>query len=252
MPMSAKGATPVRRRSPRPKRPATRNGVAAPAGPTTSRADLDSTNQLRDAITSGRFQPNERLIEKDLVELLGTSRGSVRVVLARLEQEGLVIREPNRGARVRLVSESDAIEIVEARCALESVAARHAALNANAADITALRGIMTQLRRLRKEDDLLAYADKNRELHGMIVRMSQHRTAATLLAMLKSQSVSFQSRSILQPGRADRSIVEHEDLVDAIAAKDPAAAEAAMRAHLGAAVAALRGSIAGGRDARRS
>ena len=253
MPVKAKSATPARRPTPRPKRPAALNGaVAAVPGSTTSRADLESTNRLRDAITSGRFQPNERLIEKDLVELLGTSRGSVRVVLARLEQEGLVIREPNRGARVRLVSESDAIEIVEARCALESVAAKHAALNANAADITALRAIMTQLRRLRKEDDLLAYADKNRELHSVIVRMSQHRTAATLLAMLKSQSVSFQYRSILQPGRADRSIMEHEELVDAIAAKDPAAAEAAMRAHLGAAVVALRRSIASGRDARRS
>ena len=222
-----------------------KNGAAA------SRADLDATNRLRDAITSGAFQPKEHLVEKDLVAMLGTSRGSVRVVLARLEQEGLVIREPNRGVRVRLVSESDAVEIVEARCALESVAARHAALNATTGDIAALRQIMAELRKLRKSGDLLAYADKNRELHAVIVRMSRHGTAATLLEMLTSQSVSFQYRSILQPGRADRSIREHEAVVAAIAARDPVAAEAAMRAHLDQAVVALKASIANGRAARR-
>jgi DNA-binding GntR family transcriptional regulator len=226
--------------------------VSGQNGAPASRADLDATNRLRDAITSGAFQPNQHLVEKDLVALLGTSRGSVRVVLARLEQEGLVTREPNRGARVRLVSETDAIEIVEARSALESVVARHAALHATAADVAALRAIVAELQALRSSDDLLAYADKNRELHSAIVRISGHRTAATLLEMLKSQSVSFQYRSILQPGRADRSIREHEALVDAIAARDPAAAEAAMRTHLDEAVVALKASIAGGRHARHA
>ncbi|HEX3550639.1 MAG TPA: GntR family transcriptional regulator [Candidatus Elarobacter sp.] len=217
----------------------------------TSGADRDATARLRDAITSGEFQPNQHLVEKDLVALLGTSRGSVRVVLARLEQEGLVVREHNRGARVRLVSESDAVEIVEARSALESVAARHAAINATDADVATLRAIIVELRALRACGDLLAYADKNRELHGTIIRMSRHHTAATLLGMLRSQSVSFQYRSILQPGRADRSIHEHEDLVEAIAAHDAPAAEAAMRAHLDEAVVALEASIASGRNARR-
>ncbi|HTW83993.1 MAG TPA: GntR family transcriptional regulator [Candidatus Sulfotelmatobacter sp.] len=215
-----------------------------------SRADRDATHRLREAITAGRFQPNERLIEKDLVEWLGTSRGSVRVVLARLEQEGLVVREHNRGARVRLVSEHDAVEIVEARCALEALVARHAAVNASDADVAQLRTIMRDLEELRRQGDLLAYADRNRDLHATIIRMSRHHTAAALLTMLKSQSVSFQYRSILQPGRADRSIHEHESLVEAIAARDPDRAEAAMRDHLGAAVAALRASIASGRNAR--
>jgi len=232
-------------------RPASPLPMTGKSGVPASRADLDATNRLRDAITSGEFQPNEHLVEKDLGELLGTSRGSVRVVLARLEQEGLVIREPHRGARVRLVSETDAVEIVEARSALESVVARHAAINATSGDIAALREIMAELRKLRKAGDLLAYADKNRELHAVVVHMSAHRTAATLLEMLRSQSVSFQYRSILQPGRADRSIREHEALVEAIAAHDPAAAEAAMRAHLDQAVVALKASIASGRNARR-
>jgi len=205
--------------------------------------DVDSTNRLRDAITSGEFQPNERLIEKDLVTLLGTSRGSVRVVLARLEQEGLVVREPNRGARVRLVSDAEAVEIVESRSALEGLVARHAAANVTVADKAALRAIASRLRTLRAAGDLLAYADENRSLHATIVRMSRHRTAATLLQLLKSQSVSFQYRTILRPGRADASIEEHETLIAAIIAGDAVAAEAAMRAHLDQAVVALKESI---------
>ena len=214
----------------------------------TSSAVAESTNRLRDAITSGDFQPNERLVEKDLVALLGASRGSIRVVLARLEQEGLVVMEPNRGARVRLVSSSEAIEIVETRAVLEGLAARYAALNATSRDMSDLRKIMAELRALRKGGDLLAYADKNRDLHTLIARISGHNTAASLLQMLKSQSVTFQYRSILRPGRADQSIKEHEALIAAIIARDPDAAEAAMRAHLGQAVVALKESIGGGRS----
>jgi DNA-binding GntR family transcriptional regulator len=213
--------------------------------------DVASTNRLRDAITSGEFQPNERLVEKDLVALLGTSRGSVRVALARLEQEGLVVREPNRGARVRLVSDAEAVEIVEARSVLEGLTARHAAGNASPADVAALRAVVARLRTLRAAGDLLAYADENRELHALIARMSRHHTAATLLQLLKSQSVSFQYRTILRPGRADRSIDEHEALAEAIAGHDPDAAEAAMRAHLDQAVLALKASIAAGRTPGR-
>jgi DNA-binding GntR family transcriptional regulator len=213
--------------------------------------DVESTTRLRDAITSGEFRPNERLVEKDLVAYLGTSRGSVRVALARLEQEGLVQREPNRGARVRSVSDEEAVEIVEARSALEGVVARHAAANATPADIEALRAIIARLRELRAAGDLLAYADENRELHALIVRMAGHHTAATLLQRLRLQSVSFQYRTILRPGRADRSIEEHEALANAIIARDPVAAEAAMRMHLDAAVAALKDAIASSRAAAR-
>ena len=62
---------------------------------------------MREWITGGRFMPNERLIETDLAEALGVNRANVRMALAMLEQEGLVVRERNRGARVRLVSDAE-------------------------------------------------------------------------------------------------------------------------------------------------
>ena len=102
-----------------------------------ARTDEECYKQLREAILRGEVQPNERLIEMDLAQSLGAGRAAIRTALARLEQEGLVQRERYRGARVRLVSETEAIEILEARAALESLAIRHAALNATADDIAA-------------------------------------------------------------------------------------------------------------------
>jgi len=203
----------------------------------------DYVARLREAITSGQFMPNERLVEKDLVQLLGTNRVYVRTALARLEQEGLVVREPNRGARVRLVSEQDAIEIVETRAVLEGLTARHAALNATVEDIAVLRAIMDELNRYYEAGDLLRYASVNVQLHQAIIRVSKHTLASKLIAMLKSQSVSFQYRSILEPGRGEASLQEHAAILAALEAKDPERAEEAMRTHLNHAVEALRNVI---------
>ena len=92
---------------------------------------VDPVQRLREAIISGRFMPNERLIELQLVNFLATNRANVRTALARLEQEGLVIIEPNRGARVRLVSDVEALEITQARGVLEGLVARQAAERIN-------------------------------------------------------------------------------------------------------------------------
>src|SRR3954470_20605272 len=83
---------------------------------------------LHAAIVSGELSPGERLIEEELAERLGLSRGAVRGAILRLGHEGLVVRERNRGARVRRFTLEEAIEVLEARAALESLAAGYAAL----------------------------------------------------------------------------------------------------------------------------
>src|SRR5690349_18923555 len=64
----------------------------------------DIVDRLREAIFSGQLAPNERLREETLAEFLRVSRGPIREALGQLEREGLVIKEPNRGARVARVS----------------------------------------------------------------------------------------------------------------------------------------------------
>src|SRR2546428_3843280 len=83
--------------------------------------DDECYTQLREAILRGEFHPNERLIEMDLAQSLGAGRAAIRTALARLEQEGLVQRERYRGARVRLVSETEAVGVPPAPAAPQSL-----------------------------------------------------------------------------------------------------------------------------------
>src|SRR5687767_11675318 len=86
-----------------------------------------SYDALRDAIVRGDLAPDARLVESDISTAFDMSRGAVGTALIRLEQDGLVVREPHRGARVRRVGDEEAVEILEARAVLEGLAARQAA-----------------------------------------------------------------------------------------------------------------------------
>lgn len=199
-------------------------------------------DELRDAIVTGRLQPNERLIETELARTLGVGRSAVRTALARLEQEGLVEHERNRGAKVRLIGKHEAVEILEARAVLEGLAAREAADNASPRDVEDLRAILAQMRSLLDRGDLLGASDQNAVLHGRLLEIARHGTAERLISTLKSQLVRFQYRTILLPGRSERSFAEHRAVVEAVAAGDADAAEEAMRTHLSHVADALRGA----------
>ena len=203
-------------------------------------ADSRPEDRLREAIVTCRFQPSERLVETDLTRVLGVGRSAVRTALARLEHEGLVEHERHRGARVRLVGAQEAVEILEARAVLEGLAARHAALHAGPEDIEGLRAILAEMRRRLDAGDLLGASDENAVLHRRLLEISAHETATRLIATLKSQLVRFQYRTIMLPGRSERSFGEHEAIVDAVAAGDPDGAQVAMRTHLSHVAEALR------------
>jgi len=205
--------------------------------------NLDAYRRLREGITSGRFQPNERLVEADLTRFLGAGRTAVRAALVRLDQEGLVTRELNRGARVRLVSDREALEIEEARSALERLLARQAAVKATPAQVRQLKQILAEMRRRLAAGDSVGYSELNPGFHQLIWASAQNATASRLVLNLKSQSLRFQFHTMLRPGRPQRSLHEHETIFNAIAAHEPDAAEAAMREHLEEVVENLRWAI---------
>ncbi|GAA2502889.1 GntR family transcriptional regulator [Winogradskya humida] len=198
----------------------------------TSPAD-DAFERLRSQIFSGQLMPNERLVEADLAESLQASRANVRTALIRLGQDGLVTLIPNRGARVRVVTDAEAVEILQTRAFLEALTAREAAVKATAREITKVRRILEGMGQRLAEGDLLGYSEGNATLHAAIIEAARHETAARLIAGLRAHLVRFQFRTILVPGRAANSYAEHTAIVEAIAARDPDAAENAMRTHLG-------------------
>jgi DNA-binding GntR family transcriptional regulator len=204
---------------------------------------------LREAIVRGELGPEARLVEADLSTTFEMSRGAVRTALIRLEQEGLVIREPHRGARVRKVSDEEAVEILQARAALEGLAVRQTAERIDDAGEARLRAILERQRDLLELGDLLGASDANADLHAALLELSGHGTAVRLIRALNSQTVRYQYRTILIPGRSAASVAEHAAIVEAVVAGRPDEAEAAMRSHLfNVAHAVQRGLLPGGID----
>jgi DNA-binding GntR family transcriptional regulator len=194
--------------------------------------DDDGYLLLREAIIRGELAPNQRLVEADMSNAFHMPRAAVRTALVRLEHEGLVEREPHRGARVRLVSEQEAVEILQARAALEGLAAREAALRITRATAAEVREVLARQKAALGRQDLLGASDVNAELHAKIVQLSGHATAQRLIRSLNSQMVRFQFRTILIPGRPSQSHEEHSAIVEAVAAGEADKAERAMRRHL--------------------
>jgi len=206
-------------------------GTAGSRRPAAGSADA-VYEELRQALYRGELMPNERLVEATLASRLQVSRAVVRTALVRLGHDGLVVLTPNRGAHVRLVTESEAVEILQVRAVLEALAARQAALNATAREIASIRRVLDRMARKADEGDLLGYSEGNGKLHAAIIAASRHETAARLIRDLQGHLVRFQFRTIMVPNRAAASLSEHAAIVNAIAARDPDTAEAAMRHHL--------------------
>jgi|tagenome__1003787_1003787.scaffolds.fasta_scaffold20930815_2 DNA-binding GntR family transcriptional regulator len=202
-------------------------------------SEADAYSTLHRAIVAGELSPGERLVEEELAERQGEKRGAIRAALLRLEHDGLVVRERNRGARVRRVSTQEGVEILEARAALESVAAGYAALRRTDAEADELRALVADMERLHRAGELLAMSERNAELHRRILDISRHGVARDICARLHSQIVRFQFRTVLAPGRSSESLAEHTALVEAIAAGDRGRAQAAMQRHLGKVAEAL-------------
>lgn len=112
------------------------------------------------------------------------------------------------------------------------------------ADLVDLRNILHEMTDRVEAGDPLGYSELNSRFHQKIWAIADQKVAATLVANLKSQSIRFQYRTILQPGRPHNSLREHSLIVDALAAGDPDASEAAMREHLTRVVDTLKSAIA--------
>jgi DNA-binding GntR family transcriptional regulator len=201
---------------------------------------IDITAAIRTAIVRGDFAPNQRLVEADLSEQFGVSRGGVRAALFELTNEGLVERIQHRGARVRAVTLDEAIEISEVRRVVEGLCAAKAAEHATDEQIADLRGIDEAMRVAVADGHVLQYSELNKALHGRIIEISGQHTAAEVLRRLRAQNVRHQFQLALVPGRPNVSLAEHHAIIEAICARAPEAAERAARAHLTSVIKALR------------
>jgi DNA-binding GntR family transcriptional regulator len=194
---------------------------------------------LRAAISRGDLPPGHRLVEAELAGVIGVNRSSVRSAVDALIAEGLVERIPHRGARVRVVSIAEAVEITECRMPLEGLLAGKAAQRATDAEIARLRTHLHAMGDAVETGDLLKYSELIQQLHGMVHDAARHPIAAELVGRLQAQLVRHQFRLSLRPGRPRVSLRELSDVVDAVADRDPDRAAAAAVAHVRSIIDAL-------------
>jgi DNA-binding GntR family transcriptional regulator len=214
---------------------------STPGGSTpASTVPAEAYDLLRDAILRGEYLPGERLVEAQLCERLGASRFNVRAALQDLAADGLVKVERNKGAHVRKVPLDEAVEITEVRMVLEGLVAARAAARVTDEQASELDEIGLLMRRAVGAGEFRRYSDLNERLHSLIRRIAGHRTAEGIIETLRGQLVRHQFMVSLHPGRPTVSLPQHERIIAAIRAHDPAAAEAAMREHIASVIAAMR------------
>jgi DNA-binding GntR family transcriptional regulator len=200
------------------------------SGETVERVAAD----LRNQILEGRFAPGQRLISRDIVELTGVSRGSLREAFRRLEADGLVELVPNRGAIVRKLSRDEVVKVFEVREALEGFSARLAATRINLDDNRArFTAVLDQGRVHAVRPVFQGFITDNRAFHQEIVRVCGNPQLGELIDKYQLPAFMIQLRQTIGVEQMiGNSLAEHEDIAAAILAGDPDAAYEAMKRHL--------------------
>ncbi len=192
-------------------------------------------HELKQAIVDLRLAPGQPLREAALSADLGVSKTPVREALVKLQDDGLVIIEPYRGASVAAYSPADLVELYELREILEGACARRAATTMTDADLAELgevnrlsRAALRSRKALRQET-LTKLFDTFDEC---LFRQMTNQRVQGLLDNLRCHIVRIGRLTVGIPGRLESSVRQHAEISEALVARDPVAAEAATRSHI--------------------
>ncbi|WP_343525951.1 GntR family transcriptional regulator [Sphingomonas sp.] len=198
---------------------------------------------IRERIISGDL-PEEQPIRQDaLANELGVSKIPLREALARLEQEGLLTSQANRGFFVRSLAAAEAEEIYELRLSLEPDAAARASRVASPTDQAAAREALNALD-VAARDALHEVALLNRAFHLALVRPLGAALTFQLIERLQVLAERYVVQHLKPAGREDRAHEEHRALLDAWLARDETQVAALLSQHIRATLADLRAQLA--------
>jgi DNA-binding GntR family transcriptional regulator len=207
------------------------HGVTLSTSPPKFLSPTAVAEALRQAILGGNLAPGQRLVEAELCESLGASRGTVRSALIELDHEGLVERVANRGARVRVVKIDEALQIAEVRMMIEGLCVARAAERITAADIAPLRDIAKQLKDRAEQSDMAGFANLTNQIFETYMRLADQPIAEEILARLRARNARHRFRLTYRAGRPRVSLPYWLDIINAICKRDPDAAQNALQRH---------------------
>ncbi|MEM7222011.1 MAG: GntR family transcriptional regulator [Pseudomonadota bacterium] len=189
---------------------------------------------LKQAITAMNIYADDvnlRLDERQLSEQLKISRTPIREALARLEQEGLVKIVPRKGVYIVRKTKAEILEMITVWAALESMAARLITLHASDQEIASLRQMFGTFDGDQIQAHIDEYSDTNISFHQTILGLSKCALLTEMADNLFVHMRSIRARTISENNRADRSIVDHLHIIEALEQRDTDLAERLVREH---------------------
>lgn len=195
---------------------------------------IQAYNALKAAITQMDIYDHDediRLDERQLSEKLGVSRTPIREAMTLLEQEGFVRSSPRRGVFVVRKTKHEILDMIVVWAALESMAARMATENASAEDIASLRELFRKFETSTLPEHMGEYSDANISFHKQILRMSGSKLIVKMTDNLFIHMRAIRKVTIAHDDRAQRSIEEHMQIIEALEARDTNRAERLVRDH---------------------
>jgi DNA-binding GntR family transcriptional regulator len=212
--------------------PAETSGIVGEAGAKNGPRGQQVMEILRTAIISGRFQPGDRLIESALSAEFGTSRGPVREALRQLENEGLVMSVPYRGAVVLGVSDEEVQEVlIPIRLTLERYSFLHALTRMTDDDFAELAKQIWLMEQAGKANDLLKLVEADLAFHETVIiasgQLHTEQIWRTIWPRIRAYFYRYErSRSF------EATVEEHRVLLAALQTRDPGIALAQLERHI--------------------
>ncbi len=199
--------------------------------------------ELRARIVGNHWAPGERLMEIPIAQELGVSRTPVRLALATLAQEGLLLYAPQRGFTVRPFTPAQILDAVAVRGRLEALAAETLARNGAPVEVLATLGATLErtaalLAGSFGADEEAAWPELNAAFHQGIAAAAGNETISRFLAELQAVPLAGAGSFMRPASTAERravvaaSLFMHRVILEAIAQRDPARAGALMGEHV--------------------
>jgi DNA-binding GntR family transcriptional regulator len=181
--------------------------------------------QMRSAILDGHLKPGERLIEQKLADLFGIGQPTIREALKELEYQGFVRKLPNRATNVTDLSLSDMQKMFEVRMALETLAVERAARNVTPSGLAQLRQHLEAMATAAEIFDLSAFHQSDVAFHRALWEISGNEHLSATLDRITFALFAFVllKHHDVKDGYA-AAVKQHQQILDAIATKDPAKA----------------------------
>ena len=187
---------------------------------------------LREAILRGDLKPGERLMELQLASKLGVSRTPIREAIRMLEQEGLAVTVPRKGAEVARMTLKDMEDVLEIREALDELAAQIACERISSEQMNRLMDTKKEFERILASGEVKEIADVDVKFHDIIYEATDNAKLVYLLNNLREQLFRYRVEYLKNPENYPALIQEHEAIVSALEARDKAKVTEAMHEHV--------------------